>query len=515
MRRISIFSIILFVAVYAGAQNTDMGLGTRSRAVASDTVRNVAFDESSLDQVPDIRTQFEKQNSTYAIPMPLSAGLQHLLKEEEEEELQMSEEALYWARLVRDSSTIFNEYMTFRDTIFVSPIYTTPIFRGKLLPDDLQFYHIDYPASDNPYAAICPPDSTFYKNYVQKKEAEESVLRYIEEHQLPHFRYSSNDLPGETVETKAIKKSIRENLPIKIERAMSPEDVDSPAKFIPDRRYWSSNFESKVQFSQNYVSPNWHKGGNSNLNLFTRNYLRYDYNRDKVQLANEIEIKASFYDAPKDTLRSYKLGDDLFRIHSNLGYKAFSKWYYTFDAEFKTQLFTNYQENTDNRQTAILSPFTINIGIGMKYDLVKAYKARNKRLQLSVNLAPLSCTYMYSIDHGLKMGLWRHGFKKRETPVEGENEYEYSLSRFGSTVKADMIMNFSRNINWQSRVYYFTSYEHVTAEFENTLNLAVTRHFSTSIYIHLRFDDSVKKTADFDSYFQLNELLSFGFNYKW
>ncbi|MCS3061907.1 DUF3078 domain-containing protein [Parabacteroides distasonis] len=74
------------------------------------------------------------------------------------------------------------------------------------------------------------------------------------------------------------------------------------------------------------------------MNLFTKNNLKYDYKKDKVQVTNEPEFKASVYTAPKDTLRNYKIGDDVFRIHSNVGYQAFNKWYYTFDAEFKTRV---------------------------------------------------------------------------------------------------------------------------------------------------------------------------------
>ena len=280
-------------------------------------------------------------------------------------------------------------------------------------------------------------------------------------------------------------------------------DVSGPGKFIPERRYWKSNFESAIQFSQNHVSANWHKGGSSNLNVFTRNYLRYDYNKDKVQLTNEMELKASFYNAPKDTIHDYKIGDDVFRLHSNLGYKAFNKWFYTFDAEFKTQLFTNYKENSTQQLAALLSPFSVNIGVGMKYELDKAFKDKHKKLKLTVNMAPASFTYLYSIKDNIDLA--RHGFRDNKR----------SLSKFGSTLRTDLNYNISRNVNWQSRFYYFTSYDQVVGEFENTLTLAISRFFSTRIYLHLRFDDGVKKKEDIDTYFQMNELLSFGFNYKW
>ncbi|MDR2498949.1 MAG: hypothetical protein LBD28_05865, partial [Tannerellaceae bacterium] len=85
----------------------------------------------------------------------------------------------------------------------------------------------------------------------------------------------------------------------------------------------------------------------------------------------------------------------------------------------------------------------------------------------------------------------------------------------GSTVRLDMAMSFNRNTSWQSRVYYFTTYEFTQFEFENTLTMALSRYFSTILYFHLRYDDSVTLPADSKSYFQLNERISFGFNYKW
>lgn len=150
------------------------------------------------------------------------------------------------------------------------------------------------------------------------------------------------------------------------------------------------------------------------MNLFTKNNLKYDYKKDKVQVTNELEFKASVYTAPKDTLRNYKIGDDVFRIHSNVGYQAFNKWYYTFDAEFKTQFFTNYQENERIKQAAFLAPFSINFGLGMKYELEKQFTDKHKKIKFSTNLAPISYTYMYTTQ---EIDYSRHGFKKTRKPV--------------------------------------------------------------------------------------------------
>ena len=85
----------------------------------------------------------------------------------------------------------------------------------------------------------------------------------------------------------------------------------------------------------------------------------------------------------------------------------------------------------------------------------------------------------------------------------------------GSKIEANMTFNINRNVSWTSRFYYFTDYHRITGELENTFNLQISRFFSTRINLHLRYDDGVAKNEDFDSYLQINELLSFGFNYKW
>ncbi len=509
--------ILLFTLVQVHAQTTRVIPASGNTTTSSDTIPALSPDDPSLNQIIDIRKQFDKQNRTYSVPARPSSDLLRFIKKDEPT---ISPEALYWARLVRDASTIFSYNMTFRDTIIADPIFITPLFRGNVLPDDFTFFHKDslYPKDKDPYASLYKPDTTVFAQLKMKKKVNDMLWDNLERNSLDLYKYSVRDLPGETIKTSYIRKPIDENISLKVEPEISFTDLEAPAKFIPDRLYWRSAFESAIQFSQNYISPNWHKGGASNLNLFTKNHLKYDYNKDKIQFTNELELKVSFYNAPNDTIRKYKIGEDLLRYHTNFGYKAFNKWYYTLDGEFKTQMFKNYKENEDMVQAAFLAPFSINLGIGMKYDLTKQFKKnKHKKLTLSVNLAPASYTFMYSIKKDSLMDLARHGFEERIDPPVGrdENRFKHALSRFGSTIRADMTMNFNRNISWQSRVYYFTTYENVVAEFENTLVMAITRHFSTRIYAHIRYDDSVAKNPDFDSHFQINQMLSFGFNYKW
>jgi hypothetical protein len=473
---------------------------------SEDTVVVVTPEDADMNKIMDLRTQLKKQNETYSRPVPAPNRLLRFL---ETDKLTLSDEALYWAHLVRDASSRFDEHVSFRDTIIVSHLFMPALFRGDIIPDRPVLYDNDRWTLKPPSFPWYQPDTTLFLDVKRRFDLEKMAFRYVENHHPTYFHYSKRDLPNDMIRISSIRTPVYEEVPLKVSSAIVQNEVEAPEKFIPDRLYWRSAFESAIQFSQNYVSPNWHKGGSSNLNIFTKNYLKYDYNKDKVQFTNEIEIKASIYNAPNDTIHNYKIGDDILRLHSNAGYKAFNKWFYTFDAEFKTQLFSNYQENTQIKQAALFSPFTFNVGVGMKYDLNKSFKVRNRNLKMIINLAPLSYTYMQSVNKDIDLG--RHGFRKNKET----NTYGNTLSRFGSTFRTDMTMNFNRNISWQSRFYYFTTYETSQFEFENTLVLAITRHFSTRIYAHLRFDDTVAQKENFKSYFQLNELLSFGFNYKW
>lgn len=465
-------------------------------------------DSTEMNLIPDIRTVFERQNKMYSTPKSPGKNLLRILKKDE---LEISNEAMYWAKLVRDPSYYFDEQTTFRDTIIVDPIFLPIVYKGKPFSDqELTFYSMDFMKPQFKETEVYQPTAVF-EDYLEKKKSGELAVRYVEEKYPFYIHYTEKQMPNELVKTDVIKKDTYENLQLKVENEADFSDV-TPVKFIPERRYWTSGFESAVQFSQNYISDNWYKGGSSNLNLYTKNVLSYNYSKDKVQITNQIEYRTSIYTAPKDTIHAYKVGDDVLRLSNNIGYKAFNKWSYTFDTEIKTQIFQNYKENTEQKQAALLAPVTATFGLGMKYNLTKQFKNKHKKLVMAVNLAPLSLTYMYSrLKNADEIDLGRHGF----TLDEETNTYKNSFTQLGSSINSSLTFNFNRNVTWQSRLTYFTSYNNVKMEFENTLTMAISRFFSTRIYLNVRYDDTATvKDPDFN-YFQVNELMSFGFNYKW
>ncbi len=501
MKRHGVYALLLLSLIGSSAYSQENQLVTGTivqrpaqQVVSDDTIPAINLSEEELDNIVDIRKQFEKQNKTYSAPLAPSTNLLRFLKKDE---LEISDEAMYWARLVRDASTIFDNTMTFRDTVIVNPLFMPIVFRGDYLPENLIFYNFDSLKERTPYDNLYRADSIF-KDLERNKQFEEMAYKYVQNNYPTYFRYSERDLPNEVIKPKFIKKNIYEDLPIKVEADANFEDVDAPARFIPERRYWISAFESAVQFSQNYVSENWYKGGSSNLNLFTKNNLKYDYKKDKVQVTNELEFKASVYTAPKDTLRNYKIGDDVFRIHSNVGYQAFNKWYYTFDAEFKTQFFTNYQENERIKQAAFLAPFSINFGLGMTYSKTNA----SKSIQFNASIAPLSYNLKTAIDPHIDHELF------------GIPQTVKSQSEIGSNADITLNWKIGKMVTYKTRLFLFTDYDYFLGDWENTLNIQFSRFFSTQLYANLRYDSSADKyAAPKWKRFMLKEILSIGLSY--
>ena len=261
-------------------------------------------------------------------------------------------------------------------------------------------------------------------------------------------------------------------------------------------KFWTRKTDGFLQFMQNYVSGNWYKGGESNYSMVGAVTLEANYdNKNKWKWDNKLELKLGFQRTKTDTVNKFKANEDLIRYTGKVGLEATKKWYYTLQLLAYTQFTKGLKANDTKVYSDFMSPFNLNLGLGMDYKVL----AFNKKLTGTINFSPIAVNYRYvgRLDLG---------------PSYGLSEGKHSLVDFGSQVTADLEWKMSDIVKWKSRFYAFTAYKRTEIEWENTFTLQVSRYISANIFLYPRFDDAGSRDDEL-GYWQFKEYSSIGFNY--
>ncbi|MFV0470940.1 MAG: DUF3078 domain-containing protein [Paludibacteraceae bacterium] len=264
----------------------------------------------------------------------------------------------------------------------------------------------------------------------------------------------------------------------------------------PEKLYWRKKANALIQFSQNQISSNWYQGGNSSLALLSilSGQLIYD-NFKNIQWENNLEWRSGFNSVEGDTLRRVATNDDLLRLNSKFGLKAFGNWYYTLSGEASTQLYDSYKGiNSTVFKARLLTPVRVNVGVGMDYKYKKIFSAM---------IAPVSFKYIYANDTtNVNPNLF--GIEK------GKNH----LKEIGSSMQAKL--SFSPLINWQldSRLTFFTNYKKVETDWEIVNNFNLNRFISARLSLNPRYDNTVIEKNGKRARIQFKQFLSIGLSFK-
>lgn len=215
-------------------------------------------------------------------------------------------------------------------------------------------------------------------------------------------------------------------------------------------------------------------------------------NKQKVKFDNRLEMRIGFMTEKGDEVHKFKTNDDLIRLTNSFGLQAAKNFYYNLTLQSWTQFYPGYRSNDRFVYSDFMSPFESLLTVGMEYSLSKS------RFNISAKVSPLALDLKY-VDrraivthHGLRAG-------------------HHSNWSFGSNVTVNTTWNIWKNISWRSRLYYYTNYKKVQAEWENTFDLRINKYLTTRLFLHPRFDDSANRNSDL-SFFQFREEFSFGLN---
>ena len=327
----------------------------------------------------------------------------------------------------------------------------------------------------------------------------------------------------QTTETQVQESgSLREDVEQKIEQKIElveqaaplpeePEVVPATEVVVTKPNFWKLKGDGFLQAMQNFVSDNWYKGGESHYSLLGNLTIEANYdNKGKWKWDNKLEAKLGFLTASSDSLHKWKPNEDLLRLTSKVGLQASKHWYYTLQFVGYTQFARGLKSNDHRTYSDFLSPFNLNLGLGMDYKV----EAFDKRLTGTVNLSPVSINYRY---------VARSLFSEDNTPTPtnhswfpsryGIAEGKHHLLDTGIQMTADLMWKLSETVSWKSRLSAFTSFKRAEIEWENTFQLKVSKYITANIFLFPRFDDA-NAPDDNMGYWQFKEYTSIGLSYS-
>lgn len=275
-------------------------------------------------------------------------------------------------------------------------------------------------------------------------------------------------------------------------------DVDIDLQ-IEKPNFWTTSGRFTLQFTQNYFSEKWYKGGDNNVTMFSNLVLEANYNDQRnIQWDNKLDARLGYITTKSDQYHKYLSNNDKLALYSKLGVKATKAWLYTLSVEANTQFLPGYRANDKKRYSDFMAPLDVFTSLGMDYK-----PSLKKGNSLSMALFPLS-------------------YKMRYINSDDENIHnayhlkEHFKQDFGSKVELNAKIAIAKNLTWRSRFYYFTSYEYAEGEFENQFSFQFNKYFSTELNTLWRFDDNrAPSFKDYNlGYFQFKEYFTLGLSYN-
>lgn len=310
------------------------------------------------------------------------------------------------------------------------------------------------------------------------------------------FAFRSDRLP----DTNALQSHAIAVKPLSKVQFTENENIDYTRRKLEVQKSklspWTKKANSLIQFSENYVSDNWYQGGSSNIAILgiLTGQLNYD-NKKNIQWENNAEWRAGFNTVEGDTLRLLSTNDDIFKIYSKLGIKAGGNWFYSGSVDFSSQLFKNYKAvNSKVMKANFMTPVRVNVSIGLDYKYKKLF---------SLMVSPVSFKYIYASD-----------IVNVSPKLFGIAEGEHVLTQIGSSFKAQFSYAPVREIQFDSKLSFYTNYQKVEVDWELVGNFTINRYLSTRLSLNPRYDNTVILAAGEKAKIQFKELLSFGFSYK-
>lgn len=350
------------------------------------------------------------------------------------------------------------------------------------------------------HGVLTTRDSSFIDQKTQRIHAIHHALfrAYVQypwlvqqtEDELSNVGTLRNDITEQTIQNggKLSEKLVEVDLPDAI--------IDTVEVQTRRPNFWKMAGNGSLNFSQNYSSDNW--GGTENYAGTSTLNLSANFNKNgKIVWNNSLAARLGFQNAKGDSRRAFRPTDNSLRINSNIGYQAWKKLYYSTNVEMSTKIVPQYNSGTDVCNSDFMSPFDMNIGVGLNYQVNIM-----KKFTGTLTMNPISYTMRYVE-------------RERLATNFGVRPGHQSYHRWGPSVKLTANWPIAKNISWDTRVSWFSDLGYTSFEWENTIKFQLSKYINAQFYFYPRYaDNSTRNKNKNGRYFMFKETLSMGMNYS-
>lgn len=284
----------------------------------------------------------------------------------------------------------------------------------------------------------------------------------------------------------------------------------------PELSPWKLEGKVYSGFTQTYINDYWSKGGKSSASALSTFGYDANYSKGKLKWESGVDAKLGliYYipDEESTALRNWHKNSDNFEINSRFGYSAFKEWYYSAEANFKTQFFLGFKDNNqETPNSSLLSPAYLTFSGGFDY------KPNNK---FSMFLAPLSVKTTYVLNPEVdetKFGLEEGLKRKSRIGMNGKFEYSNKITEdIAIRSKNSVFVNYGKNNAGELQLFKIPDFDS-----ETTINFKVNQFISTQLNFHFIYDKDVESKWTDDAgveqtgtKLQVKEFFTLGVSYK-
>lgn len=257
----------------------------------------------------------------------------------------------------------------------------------------------------------------------------------------------------------------------------------------PELSPWTTIGKVYTGITETFINDYWSKGGKSSASSLSTLKYSANYSKNKFKWENNADVKLGFvYYLDDDSDAPFNKTSDNFELNSRFGFEAFKEWYYSGEANFKTQLLSDVDDDPEVLKSTLLSPAYLTFSGGFDY---------KPNRNMSIFLSPLSLKTTFVVNPRVdetRYGLDEGKSRKSRMGLTGRLKYSKEvLEDINIETKNNVFINFgNKDGEWQF-------FKMPDFDSETSIDFKVNQFVTTQINFHFIYDKEVESSWTDDS----------------